>query len=115
MGYLWAEYKNGHGGHIAIGEGDFCNFQGDPSTCWDSTGAMGSALFGDLTGSLNSRAAVPTWTAGNYHSVSATGPVYAIYVNGNGTKTHGYEIVGQGMTQTAFVAIAAAMVVVPKA
>jgi hypothetical protein len=93
-GQLTASYKNTSGGLITVGEGNFC--AGAPD-CWASTSDLGSASFGDLSGSLKIRAA---------------GPVYAVYVDAG--TTHGYQITGTGVSQSDFVAYAAAMMRVPR-
>jgi hypothetical protein len=81
---------------ITVGEGDFCSHTADPSNCWSSSTSLGTANFGDLSGAL----------------VQLAGGEFAVFVNAN-TKT-GYQIVGKGMTQSAFVSMAAAMVHIPK-
>jgi hypothetical protein len=92
-GQLTIEYKNAHGGLISVGEGNFCS--GAP-LCWTSSSDLGAASFGDLSGSLKLR----------------SGSVYAVYVS-PGT-THGYQIVGSGVSQADLAAFAAAMVKIPK-
>ena len=82
---------------ITIGEGNFCPQTADPSNCWTSVSSLGTASFGGLTGTLE----------------QLSGGQFAVFVNPN-TKT-GYQIIGKGMTQSAFVAMAAAMVLIPKA
>jgi hypothetical protein len=79
---------------ISVGEGDFC--AGDPS-CWSSTSDLGAATFGTLSGSLK---------------LVATGQ-YGVYVNAGAPKA--YKITSTGLSQSAFTAIAAAMVKIPKA
>jgi hypothetical protein len=82
---------------ITIGQGDFCAQTADPSNCWTSASDLGTATFGNLSGTLE----------------QLSGGQFAVFVNPN-TKT-GYQIVGKGMTQSAFVVMAAAMVLIPKA
>jgi hypothetical protein len=93
-GQLTISYKNSKGQTLSIGEGNFC--AGAP-LCWTSVSDLGSASFGDMSGSLK---------------LYNNDPQYAVYVS-PGT-THGYQIIGKGMTQAQFVAIAAGMVKVPK-
>jgi hypothetical protein len=95
-GLLVAGYKNNAGATVEISEGNFCTTT--PSTCWAVVTTIGTGKFGPLSGTLV--------------TASAT-PVYGIYVGAN--TTHSYVITGQGMTQAKFVAIAAAIVKVPKA
>ena len=98
VGWFTLLYKNSkHTQSITIGQGDFCAQTADPSNCWTSSSDLGAAKFGDLSGSLK----------------DLGGGQFAVFVNPN-TKT-GYRIVGAGMTQAAFVKIAAAMVRIPKA
>jgi hypothetical protein len=92
-GYLTISYKNSSGGLITVGEGNFC--AGAP-LCWSSASDLGTANFGDKAGSLK----------------QLSGGQYAVFVD-PGT-THGYQIVGKGVSQADFVAIAAAMVKVAK-
>lgn len=93
-GQMTIIYKNNSGGRITVGEGDFC--AGAP-LCWTSTSNLGAASFGPLSGTLKLRAAGQ----------------YAVYVDAG--TTHGYQIIGQGLSQANFVAYAAAMVKVQKA
>jgi len=93
-GQLTISYKNSKGQTLSVGEGNFCS--GAP-LCWTSVGDLGSASFGNLSGSLK---------------LYNNDPQYAVYVS-PGT-THGYQIIGKGMTQAQFVALAAAMVKIPK-
>jgi len=95
-GLLVAGYKNNAGATVEISQGNFCTTT--PSTCWAVVTTIGTGKFGPLSGTLV--------------TASAT-PVYGIYVGAN--TTHSYVITGQGMTQAKFVAIAAAIVKVPKA
>ena len=87
-GKMTITYKNASGGLITVGEGNFC--AGAPD-CWTSTSDLGAGSFGPLAGSLK---------------LPAAGQ-YAVYVDAG--TTHGYQIVGQGMSQETFVAYAAAM------
>jgi hypothetical protein len=82
---------------ITVGEGDFCAQTADPTNCWTAASDLGTASFGGMTGTLE----------------QLSGGQFAVFVNAN-TKS-GYQIVGKGMTQSAFVAMAAAMVLIPKA
>jgi hypothetical protein len=92
-GLLTATYQNVKGWTISLGEGNFC--PGLPD-CWHSTSNLGTASFGSLSGSLK--------------LVSAG--TYGVYVDAG--TTHGYQILGKGMTQAQFVSWAAALVKVPK-
>ena len=87
-GKLTITYKNPTGGLITVGEGNFC--AGAPD-CWASSSDLGAGSFGPLAGSLKQRAAGQ----------------YAVYVDAG--TTHGYQIVGQGMSESSFAAYAAAM------
>jgi hypothetical protein len=87
-GKMTITYRNASGGLITVGEGNFC--AGAPD-CWTSTSDLGAGSFGPLAGSLKLRAAGQ----------------YAVYVDAG--TTHGYQIVGQGMSQNVFAAYAAAM------
>jgi hypothetical protein len=93
-GLFTISYTNLKGQTLTVGEGNFC--AGD-STCWTSISDLGPASFGDLAGTLKLR---------------TTDPQYAVYV-GAGTA-NGYQIIGNGLTQAQFVAIAAGMVKIPK-
>lgn len=92
-----AYHNNNKTQTITVGEGDFCAQTADPANCWTAASSLGSANFGDMTGTLE----------------QLSGGQFAVFVNAN-TKT-GYQIVGKGMTQSAFVTMAAAMVLIPKA
>jgi hypothetical protein len=92
-GSLTASYQNVKGWTISLGEGNFC--PGLPD-CWQSTSSLGTASFGSLSGSLK--------------LVSAG--TYGVFVDAG--TTHGYRIIGKGMTQAQFVSWAAALVKVPK-
>jgi hypothetical protein len=92
-GYLTISYKNLSGGVITVGEGNFC--AGAPA-CWASASDLGTASFGDKSGLLK----------------QLSGGQYAVFVD-PGTAS-GYQITGKGMSQADFVAMAAAMVKVPK-
>jgi hypothetical protein len=76
---------------ITISEGNFC-----PGCAYADISDLGSAWFGGLPGSLKLRAVGQ----------------YALYVNPGATVQ--YQMVGKGMTQAAFVSMAAALVKVPK-
>jgi hypothetical protein len=115
-GSLVIRYKH-RSSVITIGEGNFCtsaanpdSYYTDPSACWDTMGDLGSANFGDLTALLHTRTAVPQWTGSAV--MTGTGTVYAAYVNAG--TTLGYQIVGQGMSESSFKTIAAAMVKMPR-
>jgi hypothetical protein len=95
-GLVVVSYKNTAGATIEISEGNFCSVA--PSICWAVVSTVGTASFGPLPGTL---------------VVASATPVYGIYVGAN--TTHSYVITGRGMTQAKFVAIAAALVKVPKA
>ena len=95
IGQLTVTYANKKNtATITVGEGDFC--AGD-SSCWSSASDLGAATFGTLSGSLK---------------LVATGR-YGVYVNAGTPK--GYRITSTGLSQSAFTAIAAAMVKIPKA
>lgn len=95
-GKLDASYKDPAGGLFTINEGAFCTTS--VAACSPHTGAsLGAASFGDLSGQL--------------YALSGGG--FAIYV-GPGT-VHGYTAVGESMSQATFVALAAALMKVPKA
>jgi hypothetical protein len=91
--YVTISLKNAKGWTITVGEGNFCS--GAP-LCWTSTSDLGTALFGDRPGTLKLRAAGE----------------YAVYVDAG--TTHGYQIIGTGMSQSDFVAWAAGMVKVAR-
>jgi hypothetical protein len=96
-GWITISYHNRNKSQsITVGEGNFCKQVADPPNCWNSTADLGAANFGDMAGSLK----------------KMVNGRYGVFVNAN-TKT-GYQIVGKGMTQSAFVAMAAAMVHIPK-
>ncbi len=78
-------YKTTGGARIDVSEGTFAAAA--------HTGSLGSAKFGDLSGSLYS-----------------TSSGFVIYVAG----THAYQAIGTGVTQATFVSILAAMVKVAK-
>jgi hypothetical protein len=84
-GLLTATYQTTGGGRIDVSEGTF--------TAAAHTGSLGSAKFGDLSGSLYSM-----------------GSGFVIYVAG----THAYQAIGTGVTQATFVSIVAAMAKVAK-
>ena len=92
-GSLTVSYKNSKGWTVSLGEGNFC--PGLPD-CWKSTSNLGSASFGSLSGSLK--------------LISAG--TYGVFVNAG--TTHGYQMIGKGMTQAQFVSWAAALVKIPK-
>lgn len=91
---LTASYTNNKGWTVALGEGNFC--PGLPD-CWKSTSSLGSASFGSLSGSLK--------------LISAG--TYGVFVNAG--TTHGYRMIGKGMTQAQFKAWAEALIKIPKA
>jgi hypothetical protein len=96
-GWMTISYRNKNKTQtVTVGEGDFCSHTADPSNCWSSATDLGAANFGDMAGALKQLA----------------GGQYAVFVNPN-TK-NGYQMVGQGMSQAAFVAMAAGMVLIPK-
>ena len=94
-GVLNVSYTGPAGATVAIQEGAFCITSG--IACSPHDKVIGSAKFGDLSGSLD--------TLG-------PGLGFAIYV-GAGTA-HGYTAKGTGVTQATFASIVAAMVKVPK-
>jgi hypothetical protein len=77
---------------LTVSEGNFCS-----GCAYADLSDLGSASFGGLPADLKLRSA----------------GTYALYVNPGATVQ--YQMVGKGMTQAAFVAMAAAMVKVPKA
>ena len=99
-------YNGAHGGTVdvkwagpsgkklEIKEGAFCKTDAD--TCSPHVSVIGTAIFGDLLGSLD----------------SVSGGGFAIYVSPGTGK--GYTLTGSGMSQAAFVSIAAAVVKVAK-
>jgi len=95
-GFVVVSYKNTAGATVEISQGNFCAV--DPSICWAVVSTTGTASFGPLPGTL---------------VLASATPVYGIYVGANTTRS--YVIKGSGMTQAKFVAIAAALVKVPKA
>jgi len=88
-------YKGPGGAQIAIQEGAFCLTSA--SACAPHDTVIGSAKLGDLAGSLDTY---------------GPGPGLVIYV-APGTA-RGYTATGTGLTQAAFVKIAAGLVKVPK-
>jgi hypothetical protein len=95
--WLQIFYKGPGGAQIALQEGAFCT--GGASLCSPHDSLIGTAAFGDLTGTLDALGPDPSYG-------------YAIYI-GAGTR-RGYTITGMGMTQNAFTAIAAALIKVAK-
>ena len=95
--WLQISYKGPGGAKISLQEGAFCT--GGLSLCSAHDSVIGTASFGDLSGSLD-----------------ALGPAasdgYAIYI-GPGTRK-GYTITGTGLSQDAFKAIAAGLIKVAK-
>jgi hypothetical protein len=94
-GTLNVAYKGSGGATLALKEGAFCT----TSAAACSThigGSLGSASFGDLTGTL--------------YAIAGGG--YAIYV-APGTA-HGYTAIGTNVTQGTFVSIVSALIRVPK-
>jgi hypothetical protein len=88
-----ATYAGPGGATIIIKEGAFCTTSA--SACSPSTGSLGTAHFGTLSGQLDS---------------TTTG--FAIYVN-PGTA-QGYTATGTSVSQATFVSIVAALYLVPK-
>ena len=101
-GQIFIYYTNGtkavHTGLISVKEGNFCTT--GPSACAPKDHDIASAYFGGLSGTLV--ALGPTAADG-----------FAIYLS-PGTKK-AYEITGTGLSQSAFVQIAASMGIVAKA
>ena len=96
-GWMTIDYHNSKKTQtVTVGEGDFCAQTADPTNCWTSSSDLGTAAFGDMTGELE----------------QLSDGSFAVFVNPN-TKT-GYQIIGKGMSQASFVAMAAAMVLMPK-
>jgi hypothetical protein len=95
-GKLTIDYKGPGGATLVISEGAFCTTSAADCSPHDSI--RGTASFGDKPGMLD---------------VLTTPPdVFVVYVD-PGTS-HAYQISGANLTQAKFVALAAAMVVVPK-
>ena len=92
---LDATYKGPGGAVIQFLQGANCTTSA--VACSVAVGILGPISFGHLTGQLDLYDATPT---------------YVVYVN-PGT-THGYTMLGYGMTQTQFIAFSAAMKKVPK-
>ncbi len=92
---LTATYAGKSGAKIVIQEGAFCT--AGASACSPHDTSLGSAKFGDLNGGL--------YTLG-----PSLG--YAIYVNAG--TTNGYTATGTSVTQSTFVNIVAALILVPK-
>lgn len=92
---LDATYKGPGGALIQFPQGANCTTSA--VACSVAVGILGPISFGNLTGQLDLYDATPS---------------YVVYVN-PGT-THGYTMVGYGMTQTQFIAFSAAMKKVPK-
>ena len=93
-GTLVVTNKGPGGAVFTISEGAFCTTSA--GACSPHTSVLGTAHFGDLSGTLD-----------------ATSTGFAIYV-GAGTA-HGYTATGTNMSQSAFVTMAAALIKVPKA
>jgi hypothetical protein len=92
---LTATYSGKSSAKIVIQEGAFCTSGG--SACSPHDTSLGSAKFGNLDGGL--------YTLG-------PGLGYAIYVNAG--TTSGYTATGTNVTQSTFVNIVAALILVPK-
>ena len=95
-GQLTIQYKRFSGGQLDISEGAFCTTSA--AACSPNVGVIGAGSFGGLAGSLD--------------KFSASPDVFVIYV-APGTPD-AYMIRGAGVTQAEFVALAAAMVKVPR-
>jgi hypothetical protein len=90
-GKMIVSYTNKKGNTFLVSEGNFC-----PGCAWVDISNLGSASFGGLPATLRLR------LAGQY----------SLYVHpGEDVQ---YQILSKGMTKAAFVAIAAAMVKIPK-
>jgi hypothetical protein len=94
-GWVKATYSGPGGATIAIQEGAFCTSGSSACSAHDSV--LGSAHFGDLSGTLDSLGP----NAG-----------FALYV-GAGT-THGYTATGTSVSQATFVGIVGALIRVPQ-
>jgi hypothetical protein len=95
-GKLTIEYKGPGGATLSIAEGAYCTTSA--ADCSPHASIRGTAAFGDKPGMLD---------------VLTTPPdVLVVYVN-PGTS-HAYQISGTNLTQAKFVALAAAMTLVPK-
>ncbi len=95
-GKLTISYKGPGGATLAISEGAFCTTS--EADCSPHVAIRGTAAFGNKPGMLDILSTPPD--------------VLIVYVD-PGT-THAYSIQGNNLTQAKFVAIAAAMVIVPK-
>jgi hypothetical protein len=93
-GKLKMAYKGPGGATLEVDEGSFCT--ADALACAPSSGALGSANFGDLAGSLD----------------SLSGGGLALYVAPGTARA--YTLTGTGLSQETFVSIAAALVKVAK-
>ena len=93
-GKLKMAYKGPHGATLQLDEGAFC--AADALACAPSSGALGSANFGDLAGSLD----------------SLSGGGLVLYVAPGTARA--YTLTGTGLSQESFVSIAAALVKVAK-
>ncbi len=95
--WLQITYKGPGVAKIVLQEGAFCT--GGLSLCSPHDTVIGTATFGSLPGSLDALGPAPS-------------DGYAIYIDPGSRK--GYTITGTGIAQDAFVAIAAAVVKVPR-
>jgi hypothetical protein len=92
-GFLKASYKGPGGATFAISEGAFCT--AGASACSPNDSKIGSAKFGDLSGTL--------------YSLSGG---FVVYVAPGTAKA--YTVSGKGLTQASFVGLAAAISSVPR-
>jgi hypothetical protein len=94
IGKLRMSWRGPDGAKIEIAEGAFCTT--DAETCSPHETVIGPATLGDMLGSLD----------------TLSGGGFAVYV-GAGTG-YAYELTGSGMSQDAFVSLAAAVVKVAR-
>lgn len=95
-GNLHVTYGNASGGFVVLSEGAWC--AGAGPTCSYRISVLGSASFGGMAGEL---------------VLTDNAPItYALYVAPS--TTHAYSMTGTGMSQSQFVAWAAAVVKVPR-
>lgn len=95
-GKLTVDYKGPDGASLAVSEGAFCVT--GAADCSPHTSIKGTAAFGDKPGMLDILTTPPD--------------VYVVYVDPGTTRA--YQISGSNLTQAKFVALAAALIRVPK-
>jgi hypothetical protein len=94
LGQLRMSWRGPGGTTIEIAEGSFCTTDAD--TCSPHAAVIGPATLGDMMGSLD----------------TLSGGGFAVYVDPGTGKA--YELTGSGMSQDAFVSLAAAVVKVAR-